>query len=285
MSDTMIWINDVLIENKRFPNNEILLDAVGILKASKFGMLKEPVIRFKYRTDSDLIELFMTKNYLSDKLKTGARIYLEIMYMPYSRMDRIKDEKDAFTLRYISNFINGMGFEHIRIMEAHSDVCLALVNARNIPIVKRLAQKLRTDGIIKDDDYLFFPDAGAQKKYEDVEPDLPRLVGYKNRDWNTGKITEYKMLNPGKDLNTSSNVFIVDDLCSKGGTAYHAGLALKEMGFENIYLIVAHCEDSIFEGHLTKEESPVKLIYTTDTITDMPDGTRNIKVYPVKELM
>jgi ribose-phosphate pyrophosphokinase len=62
------------------------------------------------------------------------------------------------------------------------------------------------------------------------------------------------------------NVLIVDDICSKGGTFYHSAKRLKEAGAANIYLYITHCEQTIFEGELLKDDSLIKHIFTTNTI-------------------
>lgn len=65
---------------------------------------------------------------------------------------------------------------------------------------------------------------------------------------------------PGKDI------LIVDDICSKGGTFYYSAKKLKEAGVGKIYLYVTHCENTIYEGELLKNNGLIEKIYTTDTI-------------------
>ena len=69
----------------------------------------------------------------------------------------------------------------------------------------------------------------------------------------------------GEIPNQSFDVLIVDDICSKGGTFYHSAKKLKELGADNIYLYITHCENSILEGELINS-GLIKEIYTTDTI-------------------
>ena len=40
---------------------------------------------------------------------------------------------------------------------------------------------------------------------------------------------------------------------------------LKEMGAKDIYLVVTHCEDTIFEGDILKTDL-IKNVFTTDSI-------------------
>ena len=62
------------------------------------------------------------------------------------------------------------------------------------------------------------------------------------------------------------DILIIDDICSRGGTFYHSAKVLKEAGAANIYLYVTHCENTIHEGELLKEDSLIERIYTTDSL-------------------
>ena len=115
---------------------------------------------------------------------------------------------------------------------------------------------------------LYFPDAGASKRYKDEIDVRPYLYGEKDRDWATGQIKGVIVCNPmniADNLLKGAHVLIVDDICSKGGTFYHGANALKELGVGQIDLFVTHCEDSIFNGELLKEDSPVTKIFTTNS--------------------
>ena len=111
---------------------------------------------------------------------------------------------------------------------------------------------------------IFYPDAGSMKRYSSAVH-LPYTFGIKNRDWETGEIKGLDLSGeidqlPGKDI------LIVDDICSKGGTFYHSAKKLKEAGVGKIYLYITHCENTIYEGELLKNNGLIEKIYTTDTI-------------------
>ena len=46
---------------------------------------------------------------------------------------------------------------------------------------------------------------------------------------------------------------------------------LKEAGAANIYLYVTHCENTIYEGELLKEDSLIKHIFTTNSLLTAPN--------------
>lgn len=83
--------------------------------------------------------------------------------------------------------------------------------------------------------------------------------------WETGEIKGLDLSGeidqlPGKDI------LIVDDICSRGGTFYHSAKKLKEAGVGKIYLYVTHCENTVYDGELLKNNGLIEKIYTTDTI-------------------
>ena len=80
----------------------------------------------------------------------------------------------------------------------------------------------------------------------------------------TGNIEDMR-LKEGK-VNPGSKCIIIDDLCSKGGTFAWAGSILKSLGASEVYLIVSHCEETIFNGKLLTEDSPISKVYTSTSI-------------------
>ncbi len=259
----MILINDAELKNIRFPNGELKVDGAQIRKLlNNYDGVTRGGVTFYYHNDADLLELYLVGKHIIEF--EGDFVPLYIKYMPYSRMDRAKSEDDVFTLKYVAQLINSIGFKNVTILEPHSDVTMALINGAHAEDFIKMAFN-RIDMLKQYDvkDTLFFPDASAAKRYEGILVN-PCMVGIKHRDWTTGKITRYELVG-GEGIN-NRKVFIVDDLCAKGTTAYHAALSLKAYGFRDINLVVAHCEDSIFDGVLLHDLSPINFIYTTDSI-------------------
>jgi ribose-phosphate pyrophosphokinase len=276
----MLILNNQIIEFEKFPNGETQLIKDGI-KGSQYVSNK---VSFKYEDDSDLIKLMLLKNYLND-LKFDY-VDLLIYYMPYSRMDR-SENNSPFTLKYVSNFINGLGFSEITVIEPHSDVTPALLNNVkvkyiNFDLLPLVMEEVEFD---KENDYLFFPDAGASKRYHDLKG-FKQLVGHKDRDFKTGEIKSLKVV--GDIEGDSNKVIIIDDLSSYGGTFVHSSKALKNLGFKEVYLLVAHAENSIFKGQLFDY---VDKVFTTDSILTEHNHWHNkkfeskLKIYEVEELM
>jgi ribose-phosphate pyrophosphokinase len=230
----MIKLNSQLIEFKSFPNGEALIDGEQLSKIVLPPIGLNNLISFKYENDGDLFKLFLIKSYLDDQ---HAKTDLVITYMPYSRMDRVEGNS-VFTLKYATNFINTMNFNTISVVEPHSDVTMALLNRSKAiyPTILMLDEVLEKITFDKERDYLCFPDQGAQKRYGKKRGDYRQLVGFKERNFGTGKIEKLKMIGDVEGKNFK--VLIVDDLCSYGNTFFRSAKALRDAGASKVYLLV-----------------------------------------------
>jgi ribose-phosphate pyrophosphokinase len=282
----MMLLNGKEVEFKQFPNGETLVpDDIKLMMVNR--------ISFKYENDSDLIKLMLLKKFMD-----GAELptVLDMYYMPYSRMDR-SEEGSVFTLKYIANFINDLNFAKVKIVEPHSDVTTALVDRSvayfsNFDLLQSVMNEVDFHTSI---DYLFFPDAGAQKRYHRLAQQYRHLVGYKHRDFGTGNIGSLQVV--GDLPNQPNKIIIVDDLSSYGTTFIKSAEKLREIGFKEIYLLVTHAENSIFKKHggtgkILVQEDSINKIFTTDTI--LTDHKANwftaryenkLKVYSIEDLL
>lgn len=255
----MIKINKLKIENTRFPNGEIKLNEEQIREGAE-RYRRDALIEFYYRGDESLLELYLVVKYIQDIYENKV-VCIYFVYLPYSRQDR-QVELSAFTLKYITDWINSWGVLSVNIGEPHSDVGIALVSGVRESLTEDLFNDIKNAiGFDVDKDVLFFPDAGAQKRYSSLK--APHLVGFKHRDWETGEIASLEVC--GKVPEAGFTAVIVDDLCSFGGTFLHSARKLKELGAGKIYLIVAHCENNILKGELL-DSGLIERVYTTNSI-------------------
>jgi ribose-phosphate pyrophosphokinase len=274
----MIKLNDVELEFETYPNGETKVNGKQIHNNMKQGINR---IAFKYENDDDLIKLFFVKNYLNEYKQLTS---LLIHYMPYSRMDRIEN-RSVFTLKYVCNLINSLGFSSVDVVEPHSDVTPALLDRCTsvYPTINLLKQVMIETGFDVNKDFIFFPDAGASKRYS-KELDLHQLVGYKKRDFDTGEITQLEVM--GDIQEKGFKTIIIDDICSYGGTFIRSSKKLKELGASEIYLLVAHCEESIFKGEIFNSGLVAK-VFTTNSIirnSSVSEFYREkIKIYEIEE--
>lgn len=268
----MIKINGQEVVFEKFPNGETRLVHESISNdviAKAF-----PNVHFKYENDSDLIKLMFVKEFL-DSLKYITST-LTIYYMPYSRMDR-SENGSPFTLKYVANFINGLNFDKVIVIEPHSDVTTALLDRAEAKYINfDLIEKVKKEiGFDEENDSIMFPDAGASKRYSKMKAKNV-IIGNKVRNFETGEILGLDLIrnNVGS---TGNKVLIVDDLSSYGGTFVHSAKRLKAEMFEEIYLLVAHAENSIFEGELFNN---VTGVFTTDSILSQQNYWKNIPFKP-----
>lgn len=248
----MIKVNDNIIDVNKFPDGTLLLKENCSLPMSG------SIIRWHFENNEELVALiYLTKHLRS---RGAKRIYLEMPYIPNSRMDRVKNPDDVFTLKYFTDIINYLQFDDVTVLDPHSFVSTALINN-----VSQADPKFYIDWAIESctPDMLFFPDEGSVKRLADMFQSA-YAFGIKKRNWETGKIEGLDVAGC-VDKIKDSNILIVDDICSRGGTFYHSAKKLKELGAKNIYLYVTHCENTILEGDLLTS-GLVEKVYTTNSI-------------------
>jgi ribose-phosphate pyrophosphokinase len=265
----MIKINGIELEIETFPNGESHIKGSKIISMLGELRLKRVDITFRYENDGDLIKLSFIKSFIDSILVKNAvsmAVNLTIAYMPYSRMDRVMGDS-LFTLKYVAKMINDMKFNKVTIHEAHSDVALALIDNSesylSTPIL--LPMVMKEINFDKEKDFVFYPDAGAQKRYTQMD-EFKHGVGNKKRNINGDGSIESLEINLASEITVGkSRAIIVDDLSSYGGTFIRSATALKEVGFDEIYLLVGHCEESILKGDIFKTDL-INKVYTTNSI-------------------
>ena len=256
----MIYVNGVEIEQGHFPDNSLLV------KLPKF---KDKIgIDWRYENDSELFTLICIRKHFAT---LPCELYLP--YIPHARMDRVKAPTDVFTLRYFCETINSLNFSKVYVLDAHSNVSLALLNN-----VEQMAVEVNIKSALESfkkgkDVALFFPDEGAMKRYADNNKDYPFAFGTKKRDWATGKILGLDIMQ--KENIVGKDVLIIDDICSRGGTFYHSAKALKEAGVKSASLYVTHCENTILEGEIFKS-GLIDQVYTTTSLVHVPELERKL---------
>lgn len=267
----MILVNKEGIDISNFPDGTKRIAIKNVLPINNNGTINTTVcITWHYQRDEELSALVFIKKHLDSLFCEDIR--LELFYIPNGRMDRTKDNKEVFTLKYFAELINWLNFKKVYVFDPHSNVSSALFNNLSVKNVKWCIDNSLEDIRVERTElpFMFYPDEGSMKRYSEMF-NLPYAFGIKKRDWKTGKIMGLEV-SGGVDLVMNSDILICDDICSYGGTFYHSALKLKELGARNIYLYVSHCENSIFEGKFGSEEvniletGLIERVYTTDSI-------------------
>lgn len=255
----MIRLNDKKIEIGKFPDGTILMKEYV---SKEFDEDRKAVIKWTFENNEELVALiYLTRHLQSHGIN---KIDLDMPYIPNARQDRVKSDEDVFTLKYFSEIINSLGFRSVRVLDPHSSVSEALINNIIIDTPKKNIEKV-IDKVKSSDKNLimFYPDEGAMKRYSGMI-DKPYTFGIKKRDWATGNIMGLDVSGM-TDLINGSDIIIVDDISSRGGTFYFSAKELKKLGANDVYLYISHCENTILEGEVLKS-GLIKKVFTTDSI-------------------
>ena len=211
------------------------------------------IITWEYASEEELIVLIYTVNHIRS-CKKDAEIILLLPYIPNARMDRTKHNTEVFTLKYFASIINSLNFNEVRVLDPHSDVSVALLNNVKLIDVDNYISRAVNDfnNMAANDFVVFFPDAGAFKRYKDIECLEPftKIYGQKVRDWDTGQIKGLKIVDGnGERLDTDNpkplegkTVLMIDDIISYGGTFHFSAAELNKLGAKNINAYATHVE-------------------------------------------
>ena len=248
-------LDDSKIEIGSFP------DHTHIIRVESQKLPDQVTVKWNYASDEELFSLVAVTRYLQEH--GVSKINLRMPYIPNARFDRVNNPDEVFTLKYFAEIINSLNFNKVYVLDAHSNVSLALINNVVQMDVKSRIQKA-IDSFKPD--VLFMPDEGAHKRYSSMF-DMPSTFGIKTRDWRTGTIKDYFLAD--LSLIKDNRVLIIDDISSRGGTFYHAGCLLHNYDPQDIGLYVSHCEPTIAEGEVLKPEvSHISQVYTADPLWD-----------------
>ena len=263
----MIKINGIEIMHGSFPDGTLLV---------KYSPEKDcgyAEIDWYYENDCELVTLiYLTKHLNAHGI---GNIKLFMPYIPNARQDRVKSDEDVFTLKYFAQIINSLNYESVTVLDPHSTVSEALIDRLVVQTPKEnvrwvINEIMQSNGA---EPFMFYPDEGASKRYSGMVT-LPYAFGIKKRDWKTGKILGLDVSGNIEEIK-GKNILIVDDICSKGGTFLFSARKLKELGAENVYLYISHCEKTILSGELITS-GLIKKIYTTNSICNFKHELINI---------
>lgn len=210
----------------------------------------DAVLEMRFEGDQDIFKLLLIDDVL---MRLDRRVTLAIYYFPYARMDRIQEDTTAFSLKVFTNLLNQLrSIYHVCTYAAHSDVCLIetdLVTDLMHEDYNFYQDVLDTRGF-SEHDILVFPDAGAQQRFGQALTAQNLVVCEKVRDFKTGRIQSVQAhWVKGSVPSTPGRVFIVDDICSYGGTFLGVKDALSDqLPHAEWHLVVAHAEDVIEKG-------------------------------------
>lgn len=223
------------------------------------------ILIWNYENMSEFISVAMLKKHLDSK---NVEATLFMPYIPNARYDRVNNDDEVFTLKYFAEMLNDLNFKTVYVLDAHSPVSLALINnVQSLDVSEAIQNAVSiVEYQVSEDVVMFMPDEGAHKRYSGMV-ERPSTFGIKHRDWRSGDILGYEVVAP--ETVKDKVVVIIDDITSKGGTFLHAGNALIAAGAKEVHLYVTHCEETVKDGSLFDDDSPIKTIMTPNTLFDL----------------
>lgn len=254
----MLLLNKKPVKIEHFPDGALLMKQDVPFD---FENYREATVTWLFDNNEELVALI----YLVKHLRSHGvgSVYLDMPYIPNARQDRTKTQEDVFTLKYFAEIINDLQFDSVTVLDPHSYVSEALFNNLIVKHPDEYVRKtiMEIGGV--DNLTLFFPDEGAMKRYSAMF-DIPYAFGIKKRAWDTGQIQGLDVSGM-TDFIKGRKILIVDDICSRGGTFYHSANKLKELGAQEIYLYVSHCENTILLGDVL-ESGLIEKVFTTSSL-------------------
>ena len=257
----------------KFPDNSIKF----ILKEdieNRFTSVPTIVVRTRLLSNDDIIALALVKDVINNKY-VNVKTILKIDYMMYQQDDRRFKTEESFGLKVISNFINTMKWDKIKIFHPHSDKVEFIDNC-----IITSNQSFVEDAILDVRSYTFnrfpywvIPDSGAFKtQFKQIENiEYPNFITcMKSRNHETGGIET--VVNVG-DLSGQA-CFIVDDICLGGRTFIQIAQKLREKNCGKLYLIISH---GVFNQGIEHLLEYFDYIYTTDSICNIEH--EKLKIY------
>lgn len=204
-------------------------------------------------------------------------IHLYVPYMLGARSDR-KFQKGgtSYLVDVVAPILNSLNFESVKAIDAHSDICEAVINnfvgETNVSLVR---WGLRQLGILGDESVvLVSPDAGALKKIYNVAKDInyqgPVVIGSKHRDVISGKILSTNVDLGDLNLAEKRHFVIVDDICDGGRTFIELAKVIKDKytGYSDskVSLIVTH---GIFSAGINVLYTELDNVVTTNSVKNV----------------
>jgi len=255
----MIFVNQEKIEFKNFNDGSFRVK----YEVDPEGQHSH--ILWLYDGAIEALQLWYLVKHIHERMPDQI-IDLEMPYCCDARMDRCQNRDEVFTLKYFADLLNALPLHSVKVFDPHSHVCEALINRL---IVETPIYNLHLMSELYPKAVWFFPDAGAEKRYGPMVPNKLSCFGVKHRDWDTQEIHDLSIFGAIESIK-NNDIIICDDIVSRGSTLYSAAKQLKELGANNIYVYVSHCENTVLQPHINGKSlldyDLITKLYTTNSI-------------------
>ena len=177
--------------------------------------------------------------------ENGARrISVVAPYLAYARKDRQTKPRDPVTTRYVAQLFEAMGTDLLVALDAHN--LSAFQNAfrcRTVHLDTRHLFATKIAELVGEREVtVFSPDAGGVKRAELLRETLelligrPAGIGFMQKRRSAGQVTGDLFAGDVE----GTEVFLVDDMISTGGTMRRAAAACRARGASGVHALAAH---------------------------------------------
>jgi len=187
----------------------------------------------------DLFSVAMWADYLGDAFEGvpsfgRPKVVLALPYIPAARADR----GAPFGAAVYGEFIAAIGFDQIIVLDPHSPISVEWLNGGYDAVTPLRLPGLVAKAVQGSYVGVIAPDKGAVARASSIagELDVPLFRAEKTRDFETGKLSGYELLD---ELPKTGRLLVVDDIFDGGGTF---GLLADAAGLppERLDLWVSH---------------------------------------------
>ena len=188
-----------------------------------------------------------------------------IPYFSYAKGDKKDEPRVSIRARVCADCIEIAGADRIVTMDLHAPQVQGYfkIPVDHMYAAPLLAQYARRLGIANDDLVVVSPDAGSAKRARAFADLLGCSVAIGDK-MRAGHDENAKVLEIIGNVK-GKNCLVIDDFTISGGTLVEVAHGLKDKGAKDVYAFLSHVV--LQEKGVAKlENSPIKLIVTTDTV-------------------
>jgi len=229
---------------------------------------------------SNLIELLVMLD--AARRASARRVTAVVPYFGYARQDRKDQPRVPITAKLVANLIAVAGADRVLTMDLHSaqiqgffDIPFDHLFAAPV-LIEYLKTKKFTNPVVVS------PDIGSIKMARAFSKRLEAGLALIDKRRPRPDVSE--VVNVIGEV-AGSDVVIIDDLISTGGTIVTAAEVLKKSGARRV---LVGCTHAVFAGDAIKRlgAAPIEEIFVTDTVPHAPEGlAAKITVLSVADLL
>jgi ribose-phosphate pyrophosphokinase len=186
------------------------------------------------RNPAELFNFNLVMSVLEESGIPIDKTQVDIYWLFGARMDRPIDSQQPNTFKIVKQCLRWYK-EFTYLLDIHNK-SEAIGFQESLNLLEGILTRVEHDFGNSD---IYFPDAGAQKRYSGLfsPNDYNILTGKKKRDSQTGKLSGFEL---SSGTRQSDSVLIIDDLADGCGTFLGQYDVLKSLGYNRIGLYTTH---------------------------------------------